>query len=88
MSLHLNRFVLVTAGTLSLQSMGSVWRDSQKVIGQFFDVLPLQKMGCTAAQLQRVSALSEYSMLVTFMRAQAGTTELIISLLEYRLYYF
>lgn len=88
MSFDLNRFVVVAAGTLSLQSMGSVWRDLQKVIGQFFHVLPLQKVGWTAAQLQRVSALSEYNMPVTFMRAQAGMTEVIISLLEYRLYYF
>lgn len=33
LSLELNRLVLTTAGTPSLQSMGKGWRDLQKVIG-------------------------------------------------------
>jgi len=49
MSCHeLNRLVLMATGTLSLQSMGSDWRDLQKVIEQFVSCL-LQKVGWTAA---------------------------------------
>lgn len=47
LSLELNRLVLTTAGTPSLQSMGSGWRDLQKVIRQFISCLFL-KIGWTA----------------------------------------
>lgn len=50
MSLELNRLVLMTAGTLSLQSMGSDWKDLQKVIGQFMSCL-LRKVGWTATMV-------------------------------------
>lgn len=76
LSLELNRLVLTTAGTPSLQSMGSGWRDLQKVMRQFLSCLFL-KMGWKAAI--GFSSLREHRL---------GMTELIICLLEYRLHYF
>lgn len=46
MSPFFNWFVLVTAGTPYLQSMGSDWSDLPKVIIQFFSILILHSASC------------------------------------------
>lgn len=74
----------MTAGTLFLQSMGSDWRDLQKVITHFMSCI-LWKVGCTAS-VGFISFGVQHACNVH--KSTGWHTELIICLLEYRLYYF
>lgn len=77
MLIELNRLVLLTAGTLFLQSMASDWRDLPKVTVPFCYVPSCSDCGMWS--LCRFQLCWSMTCLWTLMSAQAGTIELIIS---------